>query len=75
MPVVFIVLAQTVAGLCAFALVRSVAPLRGALFGAACYAANPYALLVVYMRSDFAEQLGTAFFPLLLLLALRISGF
>jgi hypothetical protein len=73
-PVVFIVLVQTVAGLCAFALVRQVTSRGGALFGAASYAANPYALLVVYMRSDFAEQLGTAFFPLLLLLALRISG-
>jgi hypothetical protein len=73
-PVVFIVMVQTVAGLCAFALARSVTSRRGALFGAACYAANPYALLVVYMRSDFAEQLGTTFFPLLVLLALRVSG-
>ena len=73
-PVVFIVLVQTIAGLCAFALGRAVTSRGGALFGAACYAANPYALLVVYMRSDFAEQLGTAFLPLLLLLALRVSG-
>ncbi|HME13194.1 MAG TPA: hypothetical protein VKF79_10060 [Candidatus Acidoferrum sp.] len=73
-PVVFIVLVQTMAGFCAFALMRRVSSFGGALFGAASYAANPYALLVVYMRSDFAEQLGTAFFPLLLLLALRVSG-
>jgi hypothetical protein len=73
-PAVFIVLAQTLAGVSMFALARTYFPARAATFAAACYAANPYALLVVYMRSDFAEELACAFLPLLLLAALQLSG-
>jgi len=73
-PIVFIVLAQTLAGVCSFALARRFLSLRGAIAGAACYAANPYALLIVYMRSDFAEQLACALLPLVLLAALQLSG-
>src|SRR3984957_3761551 len=73
-PAVFIVLTQTLAGMCAFALGRRLFPQRGALVCAVCYAANPYALLIVYMRSDFAEQLALAFFPLLFLAAVEVLG-
>src|ERR1700688_1412311 len=73
-PIVFIVLTQTLAGLCAFVLGRRLFPQRGALVCAFCYAANPYALLIVYMRSDFAEQLALALFPLVFLAAAEVLG-
>ena len=73
-PIVFLVLSQTLAGICFYALARQFLPGGAAMAGAACYAANPYALLIVYMRSDFAEQLACALLPLVLLAAVRLSG-
>src|SRR5215470_17477879 len=74
-PGTFIVLAQTLAGISMFVLARRFFPIGATLFAAACYAANPYALLVVYMRSDFAEELACSFLPLLLLAAFQVGGF
>jgi hypothetical protein len=73
-PGVFIVVVQTMAGVSAFTLARRFLPDKAALFGTACYAANPYALVIVYMRSDFAEQLACAVLPLVVLTALELCG-
>jgi len=73
---VFVVCAQTFAGVSAFALLRRILDSHwAAVFGAACFAANPYALMIVYARSDFAELLAVALFPLVFLGAFRLCDF
>jgi hypothetical protein len=44
-----------------------------AIFAAALYLANPYYIVIVYWRSDFAELLAGALLPLLLLSVLRLD--
>src|SRR5580704_825792 len=72
--VFFVILVETLAGVSAFLFLRRLVGERAALFGTVCYAANPNFLLITYIRSDFAEQLACALYPLLLLGALRVSN-
>jgi hypothetical protein len=73
-PGLFVVVVQTLASVGAFALARRWLSFRGALAAGAFYAANPYALLVVYVRSDFAEQLASALLPLLFACAFDLTA-
>ncbi|HXH65843.1 MAG TPA: 6-pyruvoyl-tetrahydropterin synthase-related protein [Candidatus Limnocylindrales bacterium] len=73
-PAAFIFLTQSLAGMSAFFLLRRIAGKTPAYLGAVFYALNPYALLVSYIRSDFAEQLACSIFPLLLLATLHLFG-
>jgi hypothetical protein len=72
-PIVFIVLLEAFAGISAYALLRNLASRRAAILGAAGYLINPNMLLITYIRSDYAEQLACAIFPLLLLAGLRVA--
>ncbi len=72
-PGAFIWLALVLAALTMWRLAREWLPVPQALTAAVLYAVNPYHLVIVYYRSDFAELLASALFPLLVLGALRLA--
>ena len=72
-PGAFIWLALIAAGMAMWKLAREWLDGPQALVAAVLYAVNPYQLILVYYRSDFAELLAEALFPLLLWGAVRIS--
>jgi hypothetical protein len=60
-----------IAGLSMFHLARRWMPAGAAMAAAVFFAANPYHLVIVYYRSDFAELLASALFPLLFAFSLN----
>ncbi len=72
-PGAFIWLALIAAGMSMWKLAREWLDGPEAAIAAVLYAVNPYQLVMVYYRSDFAELLAGALFPLVLWGAVRIS--
>ena len=70
-PGAFICLVLTIAGVSMFALAREWLSPADAIAAGVLFALNPYHLLVVYWRSDFAELLVSAVIPLAVLFAMR----
>jgi 6-pyruvoyl-tetrahydropterin synthase-like protein len=72
-PGAFIWLALVLAGAGMWRFAREFLPCREATGAAVIYTVNPYFLVVVYYRSDFAELLAGALFPVMLLGALQVD--
>jgi hypothetical protein len=70
-PVLFVLLALLGAGGSMYLLAREWAPPVAASLAACLYIANPYAMFVAYERSALGELLAAAWFPLMILFALR----
>jgi 6-pyruvoyl-tetrahydropterin synthase related domain len=71
-PGAFIWLAVVLAGISMWKFAREWIPEREANMAAVLYAVNPYHLVIAYYRSDFAELLASALFPLVLWGAFRV---
>ena len=71
-PGAFIWLALVLAGMSMWVLSREWLPPPQAVVAALLYAVNPYNLVIVYYRSDFAELLAGALFPLLIWEVLQV---
>ena len=67
----YVFIALFLSGCSMYVLARRWLLRNDAIFAAALYAANPYALVVIYWRSAYAELLAAALLPLLLFFVLR----
>lgn len=71
-PGAFVWLALVFAGFSMWRFSREYLPRRQAICAAVFYAVNPYNLVNVYYRSDFAELLALAIFPLVIWGVVRV---
>jgi hypothetical protein len=72
-PGAFIWVALVIAGASMHRLARAWLRPQDAIAAAVLYSVNPYHLVIVYYRSDFAELLASAFFPFLILQTLLLA--
>lgn len=72
-PDAFIWLSLFLAGISMHRLAREWLAPRDAIAAAVFFAANPYNLMIIFYRSDFAELLAAAFFPLLVWRAILLA--
>jgi len=72
-PGAFIWLTLTLAGIAMFKLATEWLPARDAMAAGVLFAVNPYHLVLVYWRSDFAELLASALIPLAVLSAMQTA--
>jgi hypothetical protein len=72
-PGVYVWLTLVAAGMAMWKLARNWLPIPPATAAALFFAINPYNLIIVYYRSDYAELLAIALLPLLVLYAVRVS--
>lgn len=72
-PGAFVWIALVIAGDSMHRLARAWLRPQDAIAAALFYAINPYHLVVVYYRSDYAELLASALFPLLILQTLSLA--
>ena len=73
-PATFIFLCLVLAGVSMFRLARAWLSPAGTIAATVLYVASPYQLVLAYYRSDFAELLAAALFPLAIHYAIRCGG-
>ena len=72
MPGTYIWLVLLLSGFAMWRLARESLPDSQAMAAALIFVVNPYQLVVVYYRSDYAELLASSLFPFMVLGALRV---